>query len=459
MSNYTSLVKGKVIKAISDYSMVEHTDNVIVGFSGGADSLCLLHVLFDLKRELNLHISAAHINHGIRGEEAKRDADFAREFCEAMRIPFYIAEFDCPKLAEVTGESLEECGRRLRYEFFNSLCNENSKIATAHNLNDNAETVIFNIIRGSALKGACGIPAVRDNIIRPLIYCSREEIEGYCKENTLDYVTDSTNLSDDYTRNKIRHNIIPAMESINIAAVSNIGSFSSFVADADKFISAEAEALLYSAEIGLNTYSVQTLSDASSVVVKQAIVFALKKFTDKSVDSKKIETIYSLLDKSGRIQIFGDVYAETVKKQLRFFVNRKVANIEEFDVTGYPFECDFNDFSVKISEYINSSKKINKFLLDNLADCDKISGRVYLRTRHSGDNFTFASRRITKSLKKLFSELNIPIEQRDSLPVLCDDIGVVWVYGVGVNSRCRIDSDSSNIIFIRGEDNDRQKYD
>lgn len=459
MNNYSSVVKQKVLKAITDHSMLCDTNDIIVGFSGGADSLCLLHILFNLQNELNFNVRAAHVNHGIRGEEAKRDADFAREFCNNNEIPFRLAEFDCPKQAEINGESLEECGRRLRYEFFNSLCTGNSKIATAHNSNDNAETVLFNIIRGSALKGACGIPAVRDNIIRPLIYCSREEIEGYCAENNLRFVTDSTNLSDDYTRNKIRHVIIPAMESINSAAVGNIEKFSSSVSDADTFISREAEKLLNNAEIGVNTYNAEMLREYPDVVVKQAIVFALKRVTDKNIDGQKVDVVYSLINNRGRAQLFGDVYAETVKKQLRFFINKTTKDVGETDVTEYPFKCDFNGFSVEISEYINNSKNFNKLLLDNLADCDKIIGRVYLRTRRPGDTFTFSSRKVTKSLKKLFNELNIPLEQRDLLPVLCDELGVVWVYGVGVNSRCGIESDSSNIIFVRGEDNDRQKYD
>ena len=199
MSINTSLVLEKAKKAINEYRMLENVSTVVVGLSGGADSVCLLHVLYTLKDEYKLNLIASHVNHGIRGEEAENDALFSKNFAETLGADFKLLQVDCVKEAQENGETTEEAGRRLRYEFFNSLCeDENTVIATAHNSNDNLETVVFNITRGSALSGAKGIPPKRDNIIRPLIFCSRAEIEGYCKENNLSFVTDSTNLSDDY---------------------------------------------------------------------------------------------------------------------------------------------------------------------------------------------------------------------------------------------------------------------
>lgn len=456
MNNFSLTVKDKVLSALKEYSMLENTEKIVVGFSGGADSLCLLHLLNCLKEELNIKVVAAHINHGIRGEEAQRDVDFAEEFCNKNKIDFKLLEADCVNEAKKTGETLEECGRRIRYEFFNSLCDEKSKIATAHNCNDNAETVIFNVIRGSSFNGACGIPPVRDNIIRPLIYCTRNEIEGYCKENRLEYVTDSTNLSDDYTRNKIRHLILPVMEEINSGVVNNIASFSTAAKEVTSFVTKEAENALDKAEKSKGIFDVSCLLTLDKSVLKQAIVLAFNRFSDRSLDGKKIDAIYNLLFQKGRIQLFGEIYAEVVKNNFRFFTMKKNAETAETVIDDIPFEYRNGTYNIKISQYTNNSKKFNKLVLDNLIDCDKIVGKICLRTRREGDKFTFPKRKVTKSLKKLFNELNIPVENRSSLPVLCDDLGVIWIYSVGVDARCSVDTDSSNIIFVRGEDNDRQ---
>ena len=222
MNNYTLALKNKVMKAIDDYSMLRGASKVVVGFSGGADSVCLLHILSKLRNEIGFEIIGAHVNHGIRGDEALRDADFAQDFCKQLGVAFKLLNVDCVSKAREMGVSVEECGRLLRYDFFYSLADCNTRIATAHNSNDNTETVLFNLARGSSVKGVGGIPPVRGNIIRPLIYCARKEIEGYSRENNLQFVTDSTNLCDDYTRNKIRHKILPVLEEINPEAVSNV---------------------------------------------------------------------------------------------------------------------------------------------------------------------------------------------------------------------------------------------
>lgn len=454
MSNFTSIVTQKVKSALTDYSMLFNTDKLIVGFSGGADSVCLLHALNSLKDEYSFKLVAAHVNHGLRGDEALRDAEFSALFCENNSIEFHLLNIDCKAEAQNTGESIEECGRRLRYSFFESLCDDNTKVATAHNSNDNAETVIFNIIRGASLNGVGGIPPVRDNVIRPLIYCSRQEIEGYCEENNLSFVTDSSNLTDDYSRNKIRHLVIPVLEEINSSAVNNINKFSKNAREVNSYVLEQAESALSFSKISNNCYNSDYLLNQGEVVCKQCIVTAFSLFSPQKLDNKKIEAVYSLLKNGGRIQLFGSYYAEVIKRVLRFFENSNTVICGETFVDSIPFTYKNTFFTVEIEKYTNSSKKINKFVLDNLIDCDKIVGKICFRSRKPGDVITLPRRGVSKSLKKLYCENNFPVELREQIPVLTDDNGVVWVYSVGVCERCKVDNSSVNIVCVRGENNE-----
>ncbi len=454
MNNFTDVVKAKVLNAIEDYSMLIDTRKIVVGLSGGADSVCLLHILNSLKNQYEFDLVGAHINHGIRGDEALRDAEFARDFCETLGIEFKLHNIDCIKLSRESGESVEVCGRNERYSFFYSLANHDVKIATAHNANDNAETVLFNIARGSTVKGGGGIPPVRGIIIRPLIYCTRKEIEGYCEENNLKFVTDSTNLSDDYTRNKIRHKVLPVLEEINSEAVSNFTYFSNNSRQVTEHIQKEALHLVDYARNDDGTYKVSTLLEYSDVIIREVFVLLFVGFSNKTLERKKIDELLALLNTSGRIQVYGDIFAEVVKGNFRFYINDIKQIPATVNVNSIPFETEFGDYLINVDNISQSSEKFNKKVLDNLIDCDKIVGNVFLRTRQEGDKITLVNRKVTKSLKKLFNEMNLPVEKRGLIPVLCDDKGVLWVYSVGVDARCRVDANSSNIIFIRGKNND-----
>lgn len=202
-----------VKSAIADYNMLSAGDEVVVALSGGADSVSLLHSLCKLAEELAITVSACHVNHGLRGEESDADMEFCRRLCGELSVPLEILDTEVRSFQK-KHESIEETARRVRYDFF-ARVSAGKKLATAHNSNDSAETVLLNMMRGTGLKGLCGIPPVRENIIRPLIYCTREEVECYCADAGLTYVTDKTNLSTDYTRNKVRHIILPEIMKIN----------------------------------------------------------------------------------------------------------------------------------------------------------------------------------------------------------------------------------------------------
>lgn len=453
MNTNTSLVLEKVKKSIEKYEMLNNVSMVIVGLSGGADSVCLLHVLSVLKNEYNLNLVASHINHGIRGKEAERDALFSKTFSESLGVNFKMIKVDCIGEAEKTGETVEETGRRLRYEFWDSLCEDkNTVIATAHNSNDNAETVIFNITRGSALSGAKGIPPKRDNIIRPLILCTREEIEGYCKENNLSFVTDSTNLTVDYTRNRIRHNILPELEKVNSGVVEAFTRFSESVRIDDNYLEFVAENALKDAEIGEYTYNTEIINSLHPSIKNRVLQKAVKSFSKELPDSKKINLILNSINENSKIQLYKNCYCETKENELKFFKNDNNNECEKYEVKlteNENFNMNFGEFFINGEYFTITSQKINDFLLDNLIDCDTIYGNLILRNRNEGDKIKLYKRNVTKSLKKLFIEENIPKEKRDLIPVLADDNGVIWVMGFGVNKNNAVKKETKNILSLR----------
>ena len=206
-------MEAKVFKTIQKYHMLSSEDVVLVALSGGADSMALLYFLY---KNCNYKLYAAHINHNLRGEESDGDEEFVKTCCKNLKIELFILNADVKIEAQCKGFSIEQAARSIRYDFLEKTAEGlHAKIATAHTLSDNMETVLFNLVRGTGIKGLCGIPPVRNNIIRPLLECTRAEIEEYCAKNNLSYVIDSTNTDTKYNRNFIRHKIIPALYQIN----------------------------------------------------------------------------------------------------------------------------------------------------------------------------------------------------------------------------------------------------
>ena len=231
---------------IEENHLIEKNDRIVLGVSGGADSICLLHALSRIQKALEIRLFVVHINHGIRGEEARRDEDYVKKFCEKLGIRFFGYQYDIPSMAKVLKLSEEEAGRKARYEAFEKVSKEIAlgegidlnkiKIAVAHNKNDNAETILHNLSRGSGISGLKGILVKNNNIIRPLLAFSRDEIEEYLCKNNIEYMTDSTNLENEYTRNILRNEVFPVLEKkVNSNVINNIYKSSVIVSEADQY--------------------------------------------------------------------------------------------------------------------------------------------------------------------------------------------------------------------------------
>ena len=247
-TNITFALSEKIKRADRDFSLFDGAEKILVGLSGGADSTCLLISLCELSKEFGFEVFALHVNHMIRGSEADRDENFAREVCKKYGVEFFCERVDVPFLSQKEGTSLELCARNVRYRAFEKVCLENgiTHVATAHNALDNAETVLFNLVRGSGTRGLCGIPPKRKlcdgvTVIRPLIYAERCEIEEYLSQKNETFVTDSTNADTDYTRNYIRNKVMPLLKEINPCIEKSIQRTARLHSADERYLSLEAE--------------------------------------------------------------------------------------------------------------------------------------------------------------------------------------------------------------------------
>ena len=437
----------KVIKTITEHCMISKGDTVGVGLSGGADSVALLHILVSNKDLLGIEkIKGIHIHHGIRGDEADRDLNFSKNLCEKLGVEFVCYYADIPTEAQKTGESIELCARRIRYDFFSQ--SDCTKIATAHNLNDNMETVIFNMTRGTSIHGLCGIPYVREIFIRPLLDCTRNEIEEYLKSNSLDFVTDSTNLCDDYTRNKIRHNIIPQLFSLNSSFDKAFSNCVDSVKLANDFIMQSASEILEKARnTEENHYDCKQIKGCHKAVENQVISMILKEQGVPDITKKYIDALSHIIENGGKANIGGDITANSDRVRLCF---GEIENVEHFEI-----QLKNNEEKVKTPVGVLTIKNLfkedlqnlNKIEMQDIIDCDKICGNLTIRNRVDGDAYTPANR-VNKKLKKLFNESEISVYERSKMLIISDDNGIIWTQYFGVADRCKIDNNTYKGIMI-----------
>ena len=409
------------------------TKGVLVGLSGGADSVMLLFFLLEYSKRtgLDFPIVAVHINHGIRGEEADRDEQFCRELCEGLEVDFIARKYDVPSLAKVHGFGIEEAARYTRYSTFSTIISgrsDISAIAVAHNRSDNAETVLFNILRGSGSRGAGGIRPIRDNIVRPLINVSKNAIVTSLDSAGVPYVTDSTNLSSAYTRNYVRHEIIPKLNKITENPEKMLARFADNMRSDDEFITSVAEKFL-SERADVTNSDLKSLH--YSVFVRVLAIMSAR--ASGSISARIASDIYALLEK--------DNFSYSLIGRGTFVCERGICSVSGNSgaLTDYCFAVEEGITSLAPfnAEFVLSKKKLEKTYLNvykiaiqaNLSSAI-ISGSLYLRPKKDGDTVFYSG--ITHKLKKLFSDRKIPVSKRKLLPILCDDTGVVWVPGFGV---------------------------
>lgn len=445
----------KVLNTITQFNMLENGDNIVVGVSGGADSVCLLDILNELKEKYSLSITVVHINHNIRGQEADSDEDYVLSLANSYNLPVKVFSYPVEEMAKTEGIGTEEMGRRLRYNAFYEIAGENGKIAVAHNINDNCETMIMNFLRGTGLKGLCGISPVRDRIIRPLIAVSKNEIISYCKEKGLRYCLDSTNESDIYTRNKLRLNIIPLLEkSFNKNLNSTMFRTSNILRSEEEFIEKQAQHAFKVCYEGNHRININKLKGYDRVIQRRVIRAGFRDFLvdlhDISYDH--VESVLSLMEgESGRVtELPAGLRAMREHNMLYFYVASNTAQefryIIEPENKIYIKELGLN---ILLTKFKKNDENL-KIMYTNVFDCGKIKKdmSLVLRSRQQGDRIYLNGVGGTKSLKKLFIDLKIPRSQRQSVPVLATQNEVLWIKDYKTSDYYKADMNTEDKLYL-----------
>ena len=445
------MLHGKVRTAINKYSLLEYGDSVICAVSGGADSVCLLHILNSLKSEYGLKLYIANVNHLIRGEESDRDSNFVKTIAQKAGIEFFYREYDVKKIAMERKMGEEECGRELRYEFFSELSEKlgNAKIATAHNLNDNAETFLFRIARGTSPKGLCGIKHKRGNIIRPLLDVSREEIENYLKSNGVVWCEDSTNSIPMYARNKIRLEVLPLLKEISVSAEEKIVSALGFLSEDESFISEIAQKkedeCVAGGELLLEPFI--TLHPA---LKRRIAASLLKRWGVKEITAEKVEGFlqYVLKDTGKLFDINGTVFARKSYGKIIIVPVDKTNQISEVLDIGQDVITD----KWKLSMYCSTEKIKKKSNTVAVFDKNKISGPFTVSYRRDGDRISLKGINGSKKISDLFTDEKIDISKRNFIPIVKKGNDVLYVGGLRQSSMYFTDSDTKEYLIIKYEE-------
>ena len=413
--------------------------SILVGFSGGADSSALLRMLYEYSRESGAQIYAAHINHGIRGEEADRDEQFCRETCDTLGIKLFVLRADLPAISRERCESLETAARNVRYEYFDSIMTEHGieLLATAHNANDNLETMLFNLCRGTSLSGMCGIPETRPcggTVIRPILRMSKDRILEFCRENSLSFVTDSTNTDTDYTRNMIRAEIIPALCKINSGAVRNAARLSeSLYAD---MLCLESMKNMFLEGLCEN-YSIETekLNGSPDAIVNRALISVYSDISGGgSLEAVHVEAMRRLSKNAvphSSVTLPRGFEAVIENERLCFRKKEASREIEEYSLTLLEGENSISQTNCEII-IVNSqnAKNVYKNSISMSLASAKINGGLTARSRLPQDKILMGG--MHKSVKKLMCDKKVPIELRSRLPIICDSEGIVAIPLVGI---------------------------
>lgn len=460
---FNSFILNIVRKTIDENELLSKGDKVLVALSGGADSVSLLDIMCRLKDELGITVGAAHLNHMIRGAEADRDEAYAAELCTKLSVPFYAERVDVPELAKDSGISEETAGRNARYAFFAEVCKRYgyTKIATAHNRNDRAETVLMRIIRGTGTGGLGSIKYKRENIVRPVLDLSRESIEEYCAKNGLRYCTDSTNAVNDYTRNKIRNELIPQIKKeFNPGIIDTLCNLADNSSEDAEFIDGYAERLYRRINSPMphrkpTVLDIKSLNMVDDGILNRLIRIACREVMGDDYNLERVHTdaVKNLLDKeTGASATLPGGLKVNVKYGWLEFVSEEEEESASALKKSFCYELDLSDCSdltmddIKL-EIVEGEYKPKKNQM--IVDFDTLSEKeLCIRSRKVGDRIVLYRDGKSRKLKDFFIDKKIPRNERGNIPLLCSDKEVIAVIGYRVAENYRVNKNTKRGLVI-----------
>lgn len=439
----------KVRSTINKYSMFEKSERLLVCLSGGADSVSLLLCL----KDLGYDVCACHVNHQLRGDESDRDQRFCEDLCSELGVELFTQRIDVKAYCKQNSLSIEEGARKLRYDVFRSVSAD--KICTAHTLSDCLETTIFNLARGTGLKGLCSIPPVRDNIVRPLINCTRDEIVGFLNAKGQKFVVDSTNLSDEYTRNKIRHNVIPVLESINPSLFKSYENTIGFLRSDEQYLAKTAENLYPSVCVN-NKIKLSGLLELAPPVRDRVVVRWLED-NGLKISKDNISFIVAAAQNTGKYNISGDICAVCSKGWMMLDqmgkslpendLTVKITSMGDYSYFNRTIHFELLDISNADVDIANFHKKFTNCCMDY----DKIKGGIVIHTRRPGDSIRLVNRQFSSSVRKLLNS-SFDISSRKSAVVMYDNEGAVFVEKSGAADRVKITEHTKKVVVFSIKD-------
>ncbi|MBN2654505.1 MAG: tRNA lysidine(34) synthetase TilS [Nitrospirae bacterium] len=452
------MITSQVLETIKKHSLIVPGDHLLIGLSGGPDSTCLAHVMHMLKNDLKIRISAIYINHGLRPDEIENEMSFCQKFCNGLDMPFETASIDLKNCSKEDKMNLHEAAREMRYALFQEyalLINAN-KIALGHNSDDQTETIIMRILRGSGSSGMSGIPAKRGNIIRPLIETSREEIMAELNRCNLNFVIDSSNLKDVYTRNRIRARVMPALKKINPNLLQTINRTVDIFRDEEKYFEVQVTKSLMTLIRAKTSSKIELLlmplESMHTALLRRLIRRAVDETRSlRGINFLHIEDIIKLI-KNGcagdRIFLPGGLRVIKGYSTLLLTSEQPSAIIEQ--TLDKPSEI-----IIKEASLIMKTKMITRDEYDELeiktkniacVDADKIKWPLIIRRRASGDIFYPLGLGSRKKLQDFFVDIKLPRDERDAVPLIINKNEIVWIAGHRLDERYKVEKKSNRIL-------------
>lgn len=449
----------KVEKFIEENKLIKQGDRIVVGVSGGADSLALFFFLLALKPKMGLELFCVHVNHGLR-KEAKEEAGYVEELCQRNEVRFYLKEADVLSLSREWGLGTEETGRRIRYDFFEEVLEKENAdlISVAHNMNDLSETMLFNLSRGTGVRGLASIPPKRGNIIRPLLCVSRSEIEAYLKDLQIKYCTDASNFSDEYTRNRIRNKVLPIItKEISEKAVDHMAETAGQLREITAYFDKETEKAYHTVRKDVKPERVIYKKDIFLQYDRLLQKLLVKRAIDELVPGNRdithlhLESVCDLLDCKGSKKVNLPYHMEVTVSYEEIVFEIKKEKVSKKEELVLPLNGTVKIHDLTVSCEVSDSPEGFDYGQKQYTKCfdyDKINESLVLRTRRTGDEIVVTKAGGKKKLKDYMIDEKIPAGIRDDIFLVSDGNNILWVIGYRMSEAAKITANTKRIVKI-----------